>query len=383
MKSLRINNKPILCIDCDESYSKFIDTHFGDIVACTRSLHEAKEYIFQGEIKVLLLNTVMVSETLTIFVKEILSLYRHTILIGLGNTFPAESPLSIESYFEYCCFVEHPLLQSNMHTILLGAIELFNVRKNQHLLHLKLKEEKLHALESDRLKANFLSNLSHEIRTPLNCILGFGSIIETSSCSDKMVKYNDLISNSCHRLLSVLEDLITSSKLHTGYCYNQVSSFDLMLFLKEIFYEFTPKLKEKQLDFSLKGVKDNGFIVSGDKDQLYEIFKQLLSNALKFTHLGNIEIGISDLNNFIFYVKDTGIGIAKDKQVEIFQTFNQGGMNVPASSYAGNGLGLSIVKGLLELVDGKIWVKSIKGMGATFFFQYPMNVVNKHNYERQ
>jgi len=210
-------------------------------------VHEAKEFIYQGEIKVLLLNTVMVSETLTIFVKEILSLYKHTILIGLGNTFPSESPLSIESYFEYCCFVEHPLSVSNMLTILQGAIELFNVRKKQHLLHLKLKEEKLHALESDRLKANFLSNLSHEIRTPLNCILGFGSIIESASDNNKMVKYDSLISNSCHRLLSVLDDLITSSKLHAGNCDCQVTSFDLMLFMKEVFEEFIPILKEKQL----------------------------------------------------------------------------------------------------------------------------------------
>lgn len=231
------------------------------------------------------------------------------------------------------------------------------------------------AEESDRLKSAFLANMSHEIRTPMNGILGFTSLLRNPDLTtNKKEKYIDIIHRSGKRMLSTVNDIIEISKLETGIINIEYEEINVNEVLKELFLFFRPEVEKKGLKLILdKSLPEKYIRIQTDRSKLNSILSNLIKNAIKFTDAGVITIGFNyDDAQLLFYIRDTGIGISKQHKKIIFDRFNQADMS-HTRSFEGSGLGLSITKSYVEMLGGKIWVKSEIGKGSTFFFTIPFN----------
>lgn len=252
---------------------------------------------------------------------------------------------------------------------------------------IKAKEK---AEESNRLKTEFLNNMSHEIRTPMNGILGFSEFLNNENLTPKKRNYFvNIIQNSGKQLLRVIDDIIEISRLETKQVKVVENPVCLNNLLFDLFSIFNLKAKENKIPLSLRnGLSNNESTIYTDKSKLNKIISNLLENALKFTNKGKISFGYKLVNNKIeLFVKDTGIGISKDKQQIIFDRFAQE-ENETIKNPNGLGLGLSIAKENSELLGGEISVKSVKGEGATFKVLLPykavkVNTVQKNIEEKQ
>jgi signal transduction histidine kinase/ActR/RegA family two-component response regulator len=237
--------------------------------------------------------------------------------------------------------------------------------------------EKIKAEESDRLKSAFLANMSHEIRTPLNGILGFSELLSyPSTTDDDRQEYTKIIRRASDDLLNIINDIIDISKIEAGLMNIYETDCHLNQLLQDVFVIFNNKksqLKKDHIEIKMNNMlNDNRCLIKSDPLRLKQVLINLIGNALKFTEIGSVEFGYSLSANktLIFFVKDTGIGITSDDQAVIFERFRQSDYSVNRK-YGGTGLGLSISKGFIELLGGKIWVKSELGTGSTFFFELP------------
>lgn len=236
---------------------------------------------------------------------------------------------------------------------------------------LKIAKEK--AEESEKLKSAFLANMSHEIRTPMNGIIGFSQLLTIPNVSDShRIEYAQILNNSCNRLLNTVNDILDISKIDA----KQVQINENPFYVKDIFqelYEIHSKsfsTSKIQFSYFIDNKLSNIKIIS-DNQKTYQILNNLINNALKFTKQGSVEYGVTLKDNFVeFYVKDTGEGIASNAINKIFDRFVQENSSI-SRGHEGSGLGLSIAKGLVELLGGQIWVESIKGKGSTFYFTIP------------
>ncbi len=245
---------------------------------------------------------------------------------------------------------------------------------------LRISKEK--AIEADRLKSAFLANMSHEIRTPMNSIVGFSELITRKTVSpEKKEIYANYIGNSSKSLLALIDDIIDIAKIEAGQLKIIKSAVPVNGALNELHAHYYAEIKRdtnKNIDLKIhRSVDNDNFAILCDPIRLKQILTNLISNALKFTNTGLIEIGYVIPNNatIIFYVQDTGIGISHDKQSVIFDRFRQGDDSI-TRKYGGTGLGLAISKKLVELMGGRIWVESETGEGATFYFSLPLIIPN-------
>lgn len=247
-------------------------------------------------------------------------------------------------------------------------------------IEIELKNSKEKAEESDKLKSAFLANMSHEIRTPMNGILGFTSLLNNQKLSEeKKKKYINIINSSSEQLLAIINDIIEISKIEAGQIKIINRKTNLNALLDSLYSQFDVerKFKKKQdIRFTLsKGLKDSESDILTDDIRLKQILLNLLSNAFKFTDKGNIEFGYRKENSsLLFYIKDSGVGISKDKQDIIFERFRQED-ETHTRKFGGTGLGLAISKALSKLLGGEIWVESKKWQGATFFFTIKYNPI--------
>ncbi|MBN2347739.1 MAG: response regulator [Bacteroidales bacterium] len=260
-------------------------------------------------------------------------------------------------------------------------VDLEEQNKKFKAINVELKKAKEKAQESDRLKSAFLTNMSHEIRTPMNAILGFSAILKRGDKSEeKNKKYLSHIESAGKHLLELIEDIIDLSKIESRQLKINKKHYCISDLLDEVFEitEQDDKLKLKpNLKLVLKNSPDfkNCFIYT-DQLRFKQIFINLIHNAIKFTEKGYVEVGAS-LNNengkntVTFYVKDTGIGIHKDLHEIIFERFRQANTE---QYLEGTGLGLSITRGLVNKLDGKIWLESAVGKGTTFYVSFPYSI---------
>ena len=233
------------------------------------------------------------------------------------------------------------------------------------------------ARESDRLKSTFLANMSHEIRTPLNSILGFSKqLLDQSLDPATKGQYIGIINRKGRGLLQIINDIITISLLDTGQVEVRESSFNLNQLLYELHSKFNNDnyiRKKPSLELKLSvSLSDSRSTIVSDPSKIEQIITNLLENSFKFTSVGSINFGYSVENNqtIKFFVKDTGVGISEGKQERIFSQFNKDLDDVSAEM-GGTGLGLPICKGLVNLLKGNIWFKSLVGQGTTFYFEIP------------
>ncbi len=229
------------------------------------------------------------------------------------------------------------------------------------------------AEESDRLKSAFLANMSHEIRTPLNSILGFSDLLTAPDLdTDSRREFANLINSSGNNLLSIINDILDISKIEAGQITLMKNEFSAYKLISEIQKEYSYKANSKGIELRLKHeASAQELLVMSDEARIKQVLINFVGNALKFTNLGYIEIGINVIeNNIQFYVKDTGIGIPKDFHDKIFDRFRQV-ETAHTRKYGGNGLGLAITKNLAELLGGRIWVESEPNVGSIFYFALP------------
>ncbi len=262
----------------------------------------------------------------------------------------------------------------------LGAVVDITQQKHYEEELIKSKDK---AEESDKLKSAFLANMSHEIRTPMNGIVGFSELLGKPGITDeKRIKFIEIIKSRSRDLLNIIDEIICFSKIEAG----QMQVNESITNINEVFddiYQFFSARKElsenKKLNFTRNiDLPDHNMQIITDPVRLKQIFINLIENAYKFTPKGCIEFGcyLPDKNMLRFYVKDTGIGIPKDKLSIIFERFRQVDDSA-TRKYGGTGLGLSICKGLVDILGGSIWVESKYKVGSTFYFTLPYKPVHK------
>lgn len=231
------------------------------------------------------------------------------------------------------------------------------------------------AEESDRLKSAFLANMSHEIRTPMNGIMGFAELLKEPKLSgEEQQMFIGIIEKSGERMLNIINDLINISKIESGQMEVYFSETNINEQLEFLFNFFNPEAKQKNLQLIVNcPLPKNQSTIYTDREKVYAILTNLIKNAIKFTKIGNIEFGYQlTEGNFIFYIKDTGIGIPQNKQKSVFERFVQ--VNSGKSDiYEGAGLGLAISKAYVEMLGGKIWIESDEGKGTCFYFTLPVS----------
>lgn len=253
----------------------------------------------------------------------------------------------------------------------LGSVQDITRRKlyEQELLKSKLKAE-----ESDRLKTAFLANMSHEIRTPMNGILGFTGLLRKPNLTENdRDKYIEMIQKSGSRMLNTVNDIIEISKIETGLVDVDLETININEVIKHYYEFFKLEASSKNIKLLYETCLSNShtFIVS-DKKMLHSIFTNLLKNAIKYTEVGEITFGYYCRDESIeFFVKDTGIGIPGNRLEAVFDRFVQADIE-DRMAYEGSGLGLPIIRNYIDMLGGKIWVKSEIGKGSEFYFSLPM-----------
>jgi hypothetical protein len=249
-----------------------------------------------------------------------------------------------------------------------------NNEKEKRAAELILAKE--HAEESDKLKSAFLANISHEIRTPMNGILGFSELLKEPGLSgDQQQEYIRIIEICGARMLNIINDIIDISKIESGLMTVNKKDTNINEEIEFIYIFFKPQVEEKGMQFLFKNTLSNKeATIKTDSEKLNSILTNLVKNAIKYSNEGTIEFGYIKKDTIIeFYVKDTGIGIPKDRQLAIFERFIQADI-ADKMAQQGAGLGLSISKAYVEILGGKIWVESEEGIGSTFYFTLPYNV---------
>lgn len=251
----------------------------------------------------------------------------------------------------------------------------------QDITERKLGEEEISearelAENSVKVREVFLANMSHEIRTPMNAILGFTDLLYDTNLSSEQKRFVDAIHFSGENLLVVINDILDLSKIRSGKMSIEKNDFNLEEVTTSILSVLAPRAKEKGLELTCTIDSHIPPVIKGDAVRLNQVLTNLISNAIKFTQEGAVMLTINSSTSenqdvlIEFSVSDTGIGIQEDKHSAIFDNFVQAS-NDTTRKYGGSGLGLTIVKSLVELQDGKISLRSQPGMGSTFQVHLP------------
>jgi signal transduction histidine kinase len=248
----------------------------------------------------------------------------------------------------------------------------FDITEQKQVLR-DLEKASDRAEESDRLKTAFMNNLSHEIRTPLNAIVGFTTMLgEPAHIKEERYEYIDIITHSSDHLLEIVDDIVEISKIQSNTVRMMKKETNLNEMLQRVYDRFRPAAGEKNILLRYDARMDeNDIVIMTDGYKLFQSLCNLVGNAVKFTSEGKVEYGYRLNGDMIeFYISDTGIGIRKEKQANIFDTFYQAESSI-TQRYEGTGLGLSIAKAYIGMLGGKIWFISEFGKGSVFNFTIP------------
>ncbi|CAA6805554.1 MAG: BarA sensory histidine kinase (= VarS = GacS) [uncultured Sulfurovum sp.] len=243
--------------------------------------------------------------------------------------------------------------------------------------------------EPNMAKDQFLANMSHEVRTPLNGIIGFTTLLQSTELNDEQEDFLNIIAESSNNLLTIVNDILDFSKVTSGYLEVENISFNILEKIEATIESYTEKVSEKNIELGLYLDPTLPISVLGDPTRISQVLLNLLGNAVKFTQeKGEINISITLLlvnankANIRFSVQDTGIGIDKSKQDQIFDAFSQADISTNRK-FGGTGLGLTISKQFVELMGGKLELESEKGKGSNFYFDLTLDIDGENNTRAQ
>ncbi len=244
----------------------------------------------------------------------------------------------------------------------------------------KLKETELELKQAQEAmkkallaKDDFLSTMSHEIRTPLNGVIGISNLLLMDEHMDSQKEYLKGLKYSSQHLLALINDILDFNKMEGGKLELEEKDFDFKTLMQSIKRNFKFQANERGVSFKVELDSDIPRVLVGDSNRLSQVLNNLLSNAVKFTHEGEIRLIMENIDedyetvSVLFQVKDTGIGISKDKQEKIFEKFKQADPSI-SSNYGGTGLGLAICKKLLKIQNSDLKIKSAPNIGSVFYF---------------
>ncbi|RYF99197.1 MAG: response regulator, partial [Chitinophagaceae bacterium] len=232
-------------------------------------------------------------------------------------------------------------------------------------------------------KSNFLSTVSHELRTPLNGVIGMSDILLMQNPRDDQAENLNVLKFSANNLLNLINNVLDYNKIELGKVEIESIPFKIYDLIRNIYSGFRSRADEKGLNFTIEMDEDlKELSIVGDPTRLTQVLVNLIENAIKFTANGNVNVLIKSIAktprgvNLHFCISDTGIGIPKDKQEMIFDSFTQSSSST-TRKYGGTGLGLAIVKNLLALMGSEVSTKSKPGSGTSFTFELNYEVVEQ------
>lgn len=240
----------------------------------------------------------------------------------------------------------------------------------------ELTKAKNKAESSDKLKSAFLANVSHEIRTPLNAIVGFSELMLESESKSELEVYRTIINENSNQLLKLVKDILDLSKIEAGTLEYSWRDVNLNKMIENICYLYSLQENDNHRVKIDAKVMEGECFVHTDPERITQVLKHLTENALKFTEEGSVTIGYEIDTEIYIYVADTGCGIPKEMQQDIFQRF------VKLNSFEqGTGLGLSICSNIIQTMGGTIGVNSEVGEGSTFWFRLPITTQKARMYQ--
>lgn len=265
------------------------------------------------------------------------------------------------------CIISPVLHQEQISSI----VFLFRDISQQKKIEKQLMQATREAEYAYQAKSDFLATMSHEIRTPLNGVIGMTAILNDTKLDEEQQEYVQTLKHSGETLLTLVNDILDFSKIEAGKLALEVIDFNLPELIKETENLFRGQFAQKKIVLTAHIDFDHKGLVRGTPTRIQQILINLLGNALKFTHRGQVSLIVSRSlehpNLYRFLVKDSGIGIAQEHQDNIFESFSQAD-NSTTRKFGGSGLGLSISKRLAELMHGEIGLNSELGKGSEFFF---------------
>ncbi|NLY43405.1 MAG: transporter substrate-binding domain-containing protein [Clostridiaceae bacterium] len=242
-----------------------------------------------------------------------------------------------------------------------------------------LEKAKHEAEEANKFKSSFMARISHEIRTPLNAIMGMSYLLKKTEISLTQSMYIDRITQAANSMLSIIDDILDYTKIEAGKVELEVTSFSMDQVIQDVVNIVSYKIEEQGIGFRLSKDRHvpNWFL--GDAKRIQQVLLNVLNNAVKFTLTGEVSLDVqlmakeNDKYHISFIIKDTGIGMSEEQVNKLFTPFEQGDSSI-SRRFGGSGLGLSIVKNLVDMMGGEIKVFSTPGEGSTFIIHLALNV---------
>lgn len=277
-----------------------------------------------------------------------------------------------------CAMMRHPETGENDGMIICAR----NVTERVRLEH-QLKRARVHAEQAVRAKSEFLANMSHEIRTPMNGVLGFAELLQQSDLPEEQARYVDIIAHSGQSMMAILNDILDISKIEAGELTVDLKPVDVPLLIEECIGLYRSQIENAGVSVAWSAPQDAPPLIRTDPLRLRQILLNLIGNAAKFTHSGEIKVGLEILDEELrIDVSDSGIGISPERLEAIFSPFVQAESST-TRRYGGTGLGLSICRHLAELLGGSLSADSREGEGSRFTICLPLDRIEECPRERE